>query len=547
MCGDPTILFLEKLAEGLKARQAFERFSPYKVDGTIVGNGSQDFTKTYTKYAIAVNGVKTQLIDCPGIEGDEGQFKEIIENALKKCHLVCYVAREAKGIETGTLERVKSYLGANVEVMGVQNVPFHPKKEYDGESYFSDSKREIDKTVQKSSNIEDSLKMVIPDNLYARTICVSALPGLCAIAQKDGESTFADASSYDENDRVGDSLRMLQRQQRNFLRHATKQELVELSRLNELREAISDSCSNAPLRIKRNAFLRLSEKLRTHFINPLEAEAKKIKQTCKKAEKRIDAYARNLDNARFQMVRNMEYAVRDAIDDFYREEVLEKIIYPHIERNVGIKEAELNDEISNQADLLALNLKTSMASALKTSQDESIERISQYTKDFQRGMELDFAELNVDLPILSGDSFGLSDFGGWALSIGGYAMSGLAIGSMFPGLGNVIGAIAGAFVGLVMKVIGWFMSDASKINKAKNKARDAIDRIAGDTWQKVSGSISRYANDLSEKIGDIIAMAERKKTAAQKTQDTIVNCVKELRKLVVRIEKQIKSLEVQYA
>ena len=91
------------------------------------------------------------------------------------------------------------------------------------------------------------------------------------------------------------------------------------------------------------------------------------------------------------------------------------------------------------------------------------------------------------------------------------------------------------------------MSDASKINKAKSKARDAIDRIAGDTWQKVSGSISRYANDLSEKIGDIIAMAERKKTAAQKTQDTIVNCVKELRKLVARIEKQIKSLEVQYA
>ncbi len=549
MFQDPAGRFLAGLIAGLKARQAYEKFSPYMVDGTIIGNGSQDFTKSYTAYALSINDVKTQLVDCPGIEGNEELFKEIIENALKKCHLVCYVARESKGIETGTLERVRDYLGSNVEVMGIQNIPFNPTKEYEGKSYFADAKREIDKAVKKRCNIEDSLKTVIPPELYTNTISVSALPGLCAIAQKNGESTFADPLSFGEGNVVRDSLVTLRRQQRNLFRHATKQELVELSGLNDLSAAIADSCANAPLRIKRNALLRLSEKLKSLFLSPLEANGKNLKQTCQSVEKRVDAYVRNLDNARFQMVRNIEHAVQDSIYDFYRDKVLEKIIYPHIEQNVGIKEDKLNAEIAARSDQLSVDLKAAMAAALKTSQDESLDRIGQYTKEFQHGMELDFAKLNVDFPVLSGDSFGLSDFGGWAFSIGGYALSGAAIGSMIPGLGNIAGAVVGALVGFALKLWEWASTwgKSAKINKAKSEARDAIDRVAGDTWRKVSDSITQYTSDLSSKIGDIMDKAEQKKTAAKTTQETIMSCVKKLRSLVRRLEKQITSLEEQYA
>jgi len=548
MCFDPVARFLMSLAAGLKARQAYERFCPYKVDGTIIGNGSQDFTKTYTTYALTINGVGTQLIDCPGIEGNERNFREIIENALKKCHLVCYVARESKGIETGTLEKINGYLRGNVEVMGIQNVPFNPQKEYEGKSYFSDSKREIDKSAKKRGNIEDALKSVIPLELYSGTISISALPGLCAIAQRNGESTFADPSSFGESDVVRDSLNTLRRQQRNFFRHATKQELVELSGLNELKTAIAESCTNAPLRIKRNALLRLSEKLNALFLEPLEANAKKLRQTCQSVGKRVDAYNRNLDDARFHMVRNMEHAVQDSIYDFYREEVLKNIIYPHIERNVGIEEDELKDEMDAQSDQLSLDLKATMASAVKTSTDESLDRIRQYTKDFQHGMELEFAKLNVDFPVLSGESFGLADLGDWALNVGGYALSGVGIGSAFGGpIGAIVGGVAGALVGLFMKVWELFESDKSKINKFKSKARDAIDRVADDTWCTVSESIAQYAEGLSNKIGDMMEKAMRKKEAAKKSQEVLIRFVEELRSLVDNLKRQIKSLEVQYA
>ena len=537
---DPILGFLDGLVDGIKARETYVRFSPYMVDGNIIGNGSQDFTKTYTTYVLSLKGVNAQLIDCPGIEGDEAKFKGIIEDALKKCHLVCYVARESKGIETGTLEKIKSYLGANVEVVGVQNVPFNPRKEYDGEDYFLDAKREIVRAIRKRGNIEESLKTVIPQDLYANTISVSALPGLCAIAQRDGESTFADPLSFAEDSVLRDSLETLRRQQRNFLRHATKQELFELSRLDELSKAIENSCSNAPLRIKRNALLRLSEKLRGLFLEPLESSAQKLKQTCQSVERRFDAYKRNLNNIRLQMVRNIEHSVQDSIYDFYREEVLEKIIYPHIERNVGIEEDELNAEMSAKQDQLTRDLKAAIDAALKATTDESVDRIRQYTNDLQHGIELDFAKLNVDFPILSGESFGLSDLGDWSLSIGGYALSGAAIGAPFGGA--VVGAIVGAIVGCVLKVVGWFLSNETKINRAKNNAREKVDDIAGDTWQKVSGSIAQHSTSLSSKVKDLMEKAALEKAAAKKTQETMMSFIKKLRYLDGQLEEQIKSL-----
>ena len=547
MCFDPVARFLMSLAAGLKARQAYERFCPYKVDGTIIGNGSQDFTKTYTTYALTINGVRTQLIDCPGIEGNERNFREIIENALKKCHLVCYVARESKGIETGTLEKINGYLRGNVEVMGIQNVPFNPQKEYEGKSYFSDSKREIDKSAKKRGNIEDALKSVIPLELYSGTISISALPGLCAIAQRNCESTFADPLSFGECDVVRDSLNTLRRQQRNFFRHATKQELVELSSLNELKTVIAESCTNAPLRIKRNALLRLSEKLNALFLEPLEAKAQKLRQACQSFEKRVYANNQTLDNDRFQMMRNMEHAVQDSIYDFYREEVLEKIIYRHIEQNVGIEEAKLKAEMGAKSDQLSHDLKAKMESALNTSTDESLGRIRRRIKDFQHGMELEFAKLNVDFPVLSGESFGLSDFGDWALSVGGYTMSGFSIGSMFPGLGNVIGACVGALVGCLIKAWEWVMGKKAKINKYKSKASDAINRVAEDMWRKVSEPIAQYTEGLSNKVEDIKKKAERKMQTAKKSQEALIRFVEELRSLIANLKRQIKSLEVQYA
>ena len=46
--------------------------------------------------------------------------------------------------------------------------------------------------------------------------------------------------------------------------------------------------------------------------------------------------------------------------------------------------------------------------------------------------------------------FNFSDFGGFLLSIGGYAASGFTIGTFFfPGVGNIIGAVIGGVVATI--------------------------------------------------------------------------------------------------
>lgn len=120
---DKMLAFIDSLIETVKIAPKSKFSVYYNVDGTIIGNGSQDFTKTYKSYEFEINETLTQLIDIPGIEGKESNYIEIIKEALKKAHLVCFVAREAKGIETKTLEKIQSYLGKNVEVLGIHNIP----------------------------------------------------------------------------------------------------------------------------------------------------------------------------------------------------------------------------------------------------------------------------------------------------------------------------------------------------------------------------------------------------------------------------------------
>lgn len=52
-----------------------------KEDGLIVGDGRHDFTKTYEEYHLSIAGHPFTLIDVPGIEGDEAEFKDVIKTA----------------------------------------------------------------------------------------------------------------------------------------------------------------------------------------------------------------------------------------------------------------------------------------------------------------------------------------------------------------------------------------------------------------------------------------------------------------------------------
>ena len=54
------------------------------VDGQIIGTGRPDYTQSSTEYNLFVGDKNFLLIDIPGIEGDEGKYREAIKNSLAK-------------------------------------------------------------------------------------------------------------------------------------------------------------------------------------------------------------------------------------------------------------------------------------------------------------------------------------------------------------------------------------------------------------------------------------------------------------------------------
>lgn len=91
-------------------------------DGLIVGDGRYDFTKTYEEYKMSIGERNFTLIDVPGIEGNEDEFKEVIQTALHKAHCIFYVQGHNKKPDEATAKKIKKYLGDWVKVYSIYNV-----------------------------------------------------------------------------------------------------------------------------------------------------------------------------------------------------------------------------------------------------------------------------------------------------------------------------------------------------------------------------------------------------------------------------------------
>lgn len=118
------------LADKKQAREKFlnelEKLNAFQ-DGEIIGNGRSDFTLLSKNYSFEINGQKFDLIDVPGIEGNEATVSDNIFDSVKKSHAVFYISPKAAPPNTGdgkikgTLEKIKEHLGDQTEVWAIFN------------------------------------------------------------------------------------------------------------------------------------------------------------------------------------------------------------------------------------------------------------------------------------------------------------------------------------------------------------------------------------------------------------------------------------------
>lgn len=547
---DKMLAFIDSLIETVKIAPKSKFSVYYNVDGTIIGNGSQDFTKTYKSYEFEINETLTQLIDIPGIEGKESNFIEIIKEALKKAHLVCFVAREAKGIETKTLEKIQSYLGKNVEVLGIHNIPLSPQKKYDGNDYFGDMQKKVKGELRKNCNIEEALRSKIPDNLYVGTVGCAILPALCGLSLHNGNCTFANPSDYDGD--VKESLVALRRQQKNFLLHASDKELLKISNIASLKQAIANSCLNAPNRMRKNSFCRLQSVLNEGLLTSVQEQQMAWKSYRSKAEKNADVLITGLDDAKKRFHRNISSAVRCAIDDFYNDEILEKIFYPSIDENAKILQDDIESRFKKKKKSLSDLFKNKISKVVKESYKDYFERVKAYADDFVHGMTLQLENLKAEMPSMEDSSFDWGGLGNFAVGIASSVASGAAlgagIGSLIPGVGNALGAAIGAGLGLVFGTIKeWIkygIRKSTRIRNFKKLAQEKVDEMAEKTWEEIKPTIEGFVQSATKTGNDLSVRAQKVKEDALVTENVLTDFTNEIKKILKSIEKTIKTLEV---
>ena len=541
------VVLIDALIRCIKAKQDYENNRRYfQVDGCIIGDGSQDFTRTYSSFALSINGGSAQLIDIPGIEGDEEKFTEIIKSALKKSHLVCYVARESKGIEENTLKKIKEYMQKNVtEMVGIHNIPLQPKLEYDGDDYVGDITREIELKNRKNRNIGEQLQRAIPNGMYRDTVGISALPGLCALAIHNGWTTFASPEKNHGNPAVAKSLDRLREQQRTFLSRTSDAELLKVSRLNKLRNVIIESCSDAPKRIKKASLIRLSRLLQDDYLADISTQKKSIGEFRNSIRNRTDRFVSKLGSARDQMKRNMRRSVKNVVYDFFRKDILEDIIWKHIDDYEKIDKDILERELKSKKSQLGQKMESGVRKAITSTINDYTERIKGYVTEYQTGMELDIKNISIELPEFDAESFDFKQLGSVLLSIGGYAFSGAMIGTRFcPGFGTIVGLIAGLLTGIGLWVAKKTFFKDWALQKYKNKASEKVEECADETWDKISDKIENISNQLASKTDECITFALKQLESANQSLGLISDLESKIKNQVKRLDNEIEMIGV---
>ena len=446
------------------------------VDGTIVGDGRSDFTKTYDEYDMNIDGHKFTMIDVPGIEGNEAEYKDGIKKALQKAHCVFYVHGSDKKPNTKTTEKIKEYLNDWVGVCSIRNI------RGGSEQYDEDDEREtlLTDSVLRASKLSEEVFENVLGSYYKGNINIQGLLALCSRAnfsptrtdligiQSDLIEYFGDVDSiyaFSNFEEVIDEVRKMSVGYKEIITKSNKDKVLALARK-------SMSVINGCISQHKEAIKDLDDKLKTFERN--------ISSTTTKAEQRLNVKA--LVEREFD---TMRYALYDAIDSGSEDKV--KAVAKQQSKEL---ERKLIEEIKN---------------ICSSTTDWYIKEINRLKRDLDATTNI--GNINISINNISvnleadkiTDEMQDFDFGS---TISG-ALTAAGIAMIIPGVGWVLGGIIAA-VGAILGAI--FGNDGR--SEAKRKVDSTIDDISEKLlWQLNNGPLRKFkeqyksvSKELKQKI-----------------------------------------------
>lgn len=467
------------------------------IDGKIIGTGQPDYTQDSTEYNLVIDDNEFLLIDIPGIEGDEDKYRDIIQRSLIRAHVIFYVNGSGKKAEKDTLEKIKNYMHDGTSVYAIFNVHCKPKKERI-KGFDKTYQEELAEAYEKQRNeivkqTETELRAFLGSN-FKGSICVNGLMSFCAMAMNCfGKSTIAQSENKN-----------LRSTQEKFLKEYSNdvQAMRSDSCIHEAQGVISDKVEHFDDYILNENL----KKLRTRLFDVLsditvlrEKEHAKIKSFLRE----YDTFELNCGTARDDFVQTIGRIGRTEVTSAFVP--LMEALFSEVEQQKGKIDDQTVERIFNEhQDQIAQDIKTAVSakitSAVKEYQEAVDEAQKRLIKDLQRAQKkfeisMSAEKLHFDTSFNNGINIDFKALTGGAFKLAGYTYTGFLVGSLFPGIGNIIGAVVGFLVGVGFIIWEFFASEAKRINKAKEKLKQVLDDQIDAITDEVKSEIKNLGLD----------------------------------------------------
>lgn len=487
----------QQIAESLALQKKLESFrlSPNKPDGLIIGTGEADFTKDNVPYEFTYQNKTFQLIDVPGIEGNEGRYEQFVKKAVEKAHLVIYVNGTNKKPEEVTARKIKSYLNQYAKIYAVCNLRGKADK-YDSEIdelvSLKHSHKEMDDVFKQTLTV---LNQAVGADLIEGGACVQGLMAFSSLAydQSEGQTT------------ISSSRKDLIATQKSFMRDfPSLEKMKKFSQIDELEQKIISKFSTFEediIESNKNKIVRKIEQIKAVIQEQLNDHLKLQTKIKKELDVGRDSIYRALNEFESRLSNKSNNAVSSAFINIADEGCL------IIEKYFGNQE-QISSNIEDIVDYETSNLfkqldkiKTEESQYFQDELQEIIQRIGRSIEQVQITNELECSqEQDLSIKFSSATTFDVKTIGKGLIEIGSMAALGASIGTVFPVIGNIVGGLLGGLLGLIKASLDFFRSEKSKINKAQSKFRGNVKNEKACFKSKLRDTLSETASSVRDYV-----------------------------------------------
>lgn len=487
----PALLESAVMREKLKANVR-------RVDGRIIGTGEADFTKGNTLYTLHYKGKTFQLIDVPGIEGDESKYASMVREAVAKAHLVFYVNGTNKKPEKGTAEKIRSYLRRGTQVCPLVNVRGNADAyEFEEDRASLENHGSPDVALKQTMGV---LETVLGQELLLPGLCVQGLLAFSSLAI-NGEKRATSIHPSRNHD--------LLIQQRNYLKHfASAKAMYEFSQVKAVAQVLHAKLGTFREDIIESNKVKVRELL-TENIDVLQTALKEHQTFMARAEPEFEK-CREAINGAVQTFERLFTAGRQNLwSEFFNDltEEADKIVAEHFGDNERITE-KIKKAFQNRQGTMGARLQAQSKEHMETLQKSLSQAMGRLIQDvrrveFQQRITFDensqkalYSSTGLDMEL------GLKDWGSIAFNVGSYALTGATIGTVFPVIGNLIGAALGALVGVLVSFMQLFTSREKRIRKAQAQVQSKIDDVRYQVMGRLSDEVKTLMTPVRKEVQD---------------------------------------------